>query len=154
MMHMLYNFYSIQKMSKSRPLQRKTFFQVFRGSFWVKTYESYGMTNTIFWSVTGNCIAKQGTLNVLRLLKSNEISLPVHIGQSDVLVPMAKPKPCSEYHGKDGFGDVPDFYPTMNDVDMDNLKSETAVQARDIDFTVKSAQIHLMNQNRSCLKWI
>ena len=94
------------------------------------------MTNTIFWSVTGNCIAEQGALNVLRLLKSNEISLPVHVGQSDVLVPMAKPKPCSEYHGKDGFGDVADFYPTMNDVDMDNLKSETAVQARDLDFTV------------------
>ena len=69
-------------------------------------------------------------------MKSNEISLPVHVGQSDVLVPMAKPKPCSEYHGKDGFGDVADFYPTMNDVDMDNLKSETAVQARDLDFTV------------------
>ena len=77
--------------------------------------------------------------------------MPVHVGQSDVLVPMAKPKPCSEYHGKDGFGDKTDFYPTMNDVDMDNLKSETAFQARDIDFTL-SAQKHLMNQNRSCLK--
>ena len=65
--------------------------------------------------------------------------MPVHIGQSDVLVPSAKPKPCSEYHGKDGFGDVPDFYPTINDVDMNNLKSETAVQARDIQFTAKTA---------------
>lgn len=86
-----------------------------------------------FLSVTGNCIAKQGAFNVLRLLKANEMSLPVHIGQSDVLVPSAKPKPCSEYHGKDGFGDVPDFYPTMNDVEMKNLKSENAVQARDMN---------------------
>ena len=73
------------------------------------------------------------------MLKSNEISLPVHIGQSDVLVPSAKPKTCSEYHGKDGFGDVPNFYPTLNDVDMNNLKSESAVQAPDIQFTVKAA---------------
>ena len=84
-------------------------------------------------------MAKQGALNALRLLKSNEILLPVHIGQSDVLVPSAKPKPCSEYHGKDGFGDVPDFYPTINDVDMNNLKSETAVQVKDIQFTAKAA---------------
>ena len=83
-------------------------------------------------SVTGNCMAKQGAFNVLRLLKANEMSVPVHIGQSDTLVPLIKPKPCSEYHGKDGFGDVPDFYPTMNDVNMENLKSETAVQAWDL----------------------
>ena len=76
-------------------------------------------------------MAKQGALNALRLLKANEISLPVYIGQSDVLLPAAKSKPCSEYHGKDGFGDVPNFYPTMADVDMENLKSENAVQARD-----------------------
>ena len=79
-------------------------------------------------------MAEQGALNVLRLLRANEISLPVHIGQSDVLVPSAKPKPCSEYHGKDGFGDIPDFHPTLNDVNMDNLKSENAVQARDIHY--------------------
>ena len=91
--------------------------------------------------MTGNCMAKQGALNALRLLKANEISLPVYIGQSDVLLPAAKSKPCSEYHGKDGFGDVPNFYPTMADVDMENLKSENAVQVRDFHMNFYSEVI-------------
>ena len=34
---------------------------------------------------------------------------------------------CSEYHGLDGFGDVPDFHPSVETTDYSNIKKEKAV---------------------------
>ena len=34
---------------------------------------------------------------------------------------------CSEYHGIDGFGDVPDFHPSVDSTDYSSIKKEKAV---------------------------
>ena len=54
------------------------------------------------------------------------MKIPVYIGQME---PMIKQpiESCSRFHGIDGFGDVPDAHPSIENTDYSNLKEDKAV---------------------------
>ena len=69
------------------------------------------------FSVSGNCKADQGAKNLCRLLHVNDRKVPIYVGQMGPIIKQPI-ESCSEYHGKDGFGDVPDVYPTVDETGM------------------------------------
>ncbi|XP_052806824.1 inosine-uridine preferring nucleoside hydrolase-like isoform X2 [Mya arenaria] len=74
--------------------------------------------------VAGNADAMQVGKNVLRVLQVvNRLDIPVYIGCNEPL--LGDKKETSDYHGSDGFGDVPD--PEAPDDSL--LESEHAVNA-------------------------
>ena len=76
--------------------------------------------------VSGNCKADQGARNLCRLLHVNKRQIPIYIGQMGPVIKQPI-ESCSEYHGLDGFGDVPDFHPSVETTDYSNIKKEKAV---------------------------
>ncbi|XP_050418774.1 nucleoside hydrolase isoform X3 [Patella vulgata] len=76
-------------------------------------------------TVCGNTNAKQVSKNVLRLLKAvNKLEIPVYTGSERTIIGWQKPDDCN-YHGNDGFGDVPDDDPP----DYNLIQSKHGVQA-------------------------
>ncbi|KAL4219576.1 hypothetical protein ACF0H5_022150 [Mactra antiquata] len=74
--------------------------------------------------VDGNTNTHQVGLNVLRILQVvNRLDIPVYIGCTEPL--LGDKKPSNEYHGVDGFGDVPD----ENAPDSSHLQTEHGVSA-------------------------
>ncbi|XP_046376263.2 probable uridine nucleosidase 2 [Haliotis rufescens] len=81
-------------------------------------------------TVKGNATAAQVTSNLLRLLKAaDRLEIPIYRGCEDMLLGWEKPDEYN-YHGKDGFGDVPDPDPPSRD----RIQAKHAVQAL-IDIT-------------------
>ncbi|XP_046376259.2 inosine-uridine preferring nucleoside hydrolase-like isoform X2 [Haliotis rufescens] len=81
-------------------------------------------------TVKGNATATQVTSNLLRLLKAaDRLEIPIYRGCEDMLLGWEKPDEYN-YHGKDGFGDVPDPDPPSRD----RVQAKHAVQAL-IDIT-------------------
>ncbi|XP_067662691.1 nucleoside hydrolase-like isoform X3 [Haliotis asinina] len=76
-------------------------------------------------TVKGNATATQVTSNLLRLLKvADRLEVPIYRGCEDMLVGWQKPDEYN-YHGKDGFGDVPDPAPP----NPDQVQAKHGVQA-------------------------
>ena len=67
------------------------------------------------FSVIGNSDPEQGRLNAHRLLKANEKTIPIFCGQAGPII-NKKHKKETDYHGFDGFGDVPNVPPTLPDI--------------------------------------
>ncbi|XP_046577445.1 LOW QUALITY PROTEIN: probable uridine nucleosidase 2 [Haliotis rubra] len=76
-------------------------------------------------AVAGNTSATQVVKNLLRLLKAaGRPDIPIYRGCEDMLLGWQKPDDCN-YHGKDGFGDVPDPVPP----NPDQVQAKHGVQA-------------------------
>ncbi|KAK6195642.1 hypothetical protein SNE40_001027 [Patella caerulea] len=76
-------------------------------------------------TVSGNVNSKQVSKNVLRLLKAvNKLEIPVYTSSERTITGWQKPDDYN-YHGYDGFGDVPDDDPP----DFNLIQSKHGVQA-------------------------